>query len=55
MFASAFGDRKNVIGTEDDICYMIKKQKDAGKIFFINYNIGAFNFFRQILSIVIIR
>ncbi len=33
MFASAFGDRKNVIGTEDDICYMIKKQKDAGKKF----------------------
>lgn len=31
MFASAFGDRKNVKDTEDDVVYMIKKQKAAGK------------------------
>ena len=33
MFASAFGDRKNVKDTEDDVVYMIKKQKAAGKKF----------------------
>lgn len=33
MFASAFGDRSNVTDTEDDICYMIRKQKAAGKKF----------------------
>lgn len=33
MFASAFGCRKNIKDTPDDICYMLKKQKEAGKRF----------------------
>ena len=33
MFAAAFGDAANTLGTEDDVCYMMKKQLDAGKKF----------------------
>lgn len=33
MFASAFGCRSKIKNTENDICYMIRKQKDAGKRF----------------------
>lgn len=33
MFASAFGCAANIRNTEDDICYMLKKQKAAGKKF----------------------
>lgn len=31
MFASAFGDRENTAGTEDDVVYMLEKQLKAGK------------------------
>ena len=31
MFASAFGDAANTLGTEDDVVYMLKNQLDAGK------------------------
>lgn len=31
MFASAFGDAANTLGTEDDVVYVLKKQLDAGK------------------------
>ena len=33
MFASAFGKKSNVENTPDDISYMIKQQKAAGKRF----------------------
>ena len=33
MFASAFGDKANTVGTEDDVVYMMKKQLAAGKKF----------------------
>jgi S-formylglutathione hydrolase FrmB len=33
MLASAFGDRANVLNTEDDVCYMIDKQMKDGKKF----------------------